>query len=217
MVQDAERAPADAVRFSSNQHGCLWGRCDYIVAIDNLATRPFVREDGSQYHVTEFGVPILSPRRNLATYRMFSQPASSSGVSAAWCAWVCGCSPILLAGMDCYTVGTYWHFKKARSTGNGAKLVNHFNRWRSLVKVAPGIQLRVMSGPLAEIFPPWDAEQPTAPSTPREVLDKAARGCSAKVLKDWVIPPQKYRVGEIIELTQTEYNSGLQQKKIAKI
>lgn len=220
MIEDAERAPEDCVKISANQHGCLWKKCDFIVSIDNLARRPLEREDKSTYLLRDFNTPIISPRRDLATYRMFKQPTSSSGVSAAWCAWVMGCAPILLAGMSLYKEGkkaVYWHNKEAKSSGVLIPITNHFNRWEMMVREAGMIQLRVMSGPLLERYPAYDPNEPPPAPPARELIEKAIGGVRVKVIaKEWKLPPDLYKRDQIVEVSDGEARSGFFQKVITR-
>lgn len=219
MIEQAQRAPANCVLFSANQHGALWRKCDFVVSIDNLAQKKLAREDGSQYQLRELtgDTPIISPRRNLADIRLMAQPTSSSGVTAAYCAWIMGCAPIILAGMDCYTSGVYWHFKKAVSTGARMTLANHFNRWRALTKAAPGIEVRAMGEPLSQLFALYSADETGIKLPDRPSIEKAACGFRARIVKTWEITPQKYRVGDEVELTETEFKAGILNKRIVKI
>ena len=139
--EQLKSCPADALYISANQHGCFLRRCDYVYCADAVEERINLRESG---------VPIISPRPS-ADYQISEQRFSGSGAMAAYCAWLMGCAPILLVGMDCYQGGTYFHDASAESVGKRIPLHRHLARWAPLVALA-GNNFRVFSGPLVGLF-----------------------------------------------------------------
>jgi hypothetical protein len=201
------RAPAGAVVLSANQHGALLTKCDYIVACDNKPGRRYVAPHGL-VDLRGFGVPVISPRAEMADYRIFKVPVNSSGCMAAWAAWVMGCAPICLAGMDLYLgKATYFHSPKAKSTGTHVPEDTHAGRWRMLQAAIPGAMLRSLGGPLVGVLPAYDpAEPPAPPPTVIEVLAQA-RGTMAKILN----------TGQIVEVGAVELAAGLRRRSMVKV
>jgi hypothetical protein len=158
-------APADAVAFSANRHGCLLRPCDYIVACDEWGTKRKAKmADGVERSIREWGAPVVSVRRVDADIRIFERPIASSGATGAWVAWVMGCAPILLCGMDCYIGKAYFHDAKAQTTGRHVPESSHVARWSALPKFAPDGMFRVLgNGPLTRLFPVYDPAEPVRP------------------------------------------------------
>lgn len=185
---NAVRAPADAIVFSANQHGCILraGKCDYIVACDEFGTRDQKRFDygGRKVTLRDFGVPIVSPRRIDADIMMFKIPIHETGPTAGWVAWLMGCAPILLTGMDCYVGGTYFHNPKALSTGTHVPESTHVGRWHELKQKAPDGMFRILGcPPLKGVFPEYNpSERVTMPARPLVVPE--ASGKRVRLQKD---------------------------------
>lgn len=174
-------APEGALLISANQHGCLLTKCDYLVACDNKPGRRYVSPQGL-VDLRQFGVPIISPRESMADYRLFSSPVNSSGCIAAWCAWIMGCAPICLAGMDLYLgKATYFHSPKAQSTGLHLPVGSHANKWVALSNNAPGAMLRPLGGPLVGAFPQYSPSEEVVPLPSREEIMSRVVGRLAKV------------------------------------
>lgn len=214
LPKDLERAPRDCVYISANQHGCFLRTCDYIVAIDSWFKKDFKTPQGTTMRMRDFGVPVISVRREDADIRMFEKPTSNSGVSAAWVAWVMGCAPILIGGMDCYTGGTYFHDPKAQSSGRSVHLTQHLGRWAKLPQVAPDGMFRVMSGPLVGLFPAYDpAEAVRSPARPSAI--KGTRGTVVRLNKRILLGHAQVGPGEY-ELSDGELRRAYLEKAIEK-
>lgn len=176
LPEQMKRVPAGAVLLSANQHGCLLTKCDYMVVCDDKTRPTFKNLEGKLFALRELGVPVISPRRTMADYLIERRlPVNNSGAVAAWAAWIMGCAPILLAGMDCYVGATYWHDAKGRSTGRCVPQSTHLTKWRMLELETPGAMLRTLGGPLATLFPSYDpAEVVTAWPARETVLRRAS-------------------------------------------
>lgn len=158
LPEQVNRAPSGSVLISANEHGAKLGvGIDYIVGVD--------RHVLDEKHLRAFGVPLIAPH-NWADYRIAKQHHPSAGITTAWALWVMGCAPILLAGMDLYRGGTYWHKPDARSTGNTVKLGRHIDRWLALKNACGGVlsPFRAMGGPLLDFFPRYDPSERVTPS-----------------------------------------------------
>lgn len=194
LPEQIKLAPAGAVHLGANEHACKLGiRCDYIVCVDEV-----------QEKVKPWGVPIISNRR-WADYRMFKQPVTNSGACAAFCAWVMGCAPIVLVGMDCYVGGTYCHDPKARSSGNAVSLQGHLGRWERLKGMLPRAAIRSAGGPTQGVFPAYNpAETAFTIPTVAEVLRQCS-GVLVDITKRIEFGPHVYAAGErAVELSEAE-------------
>lgn len=197
LPKQAARAPEGCVYISANQHGCLLRACDYIVVCDDKPRAQFIGAGGQMVTIKSFGVPVISPRPSIAEYLMPKAPHNNSGVTAAWAAWVLGCAPILLAGMDCYRGAVYWHAPKAQSTGQHLQLSNHLVKWRTLASKFPQMMLRSMGGPLADVFPAYDPAEPVTGAPPGPDEFDAHK---VMIVRAW----RRFRPGQIVELTKAE-------------
>jgi hypothetical protein len=198
--------PNGTIRLSANQHGCLLTRCDYIVAVDgHINAERFKRQDGSEYGIRDFGVPIIAPKA-WADYRIFNQVLPSSGVMAAWLAWIMGCAPIVLAGIDLYDGGTYFHDVKAESTGHRLAADQHLERWAKLKLIAEGAAFRAMGGRLLELFPRFRRGERVEFSVPDSAkLRTAVSGVEVEFKFDWeASKSEAFKAGMIVELTSAE-------------
>lgn len=188
-----DRAPDGAVFFSVNEHGCMLVECDYAVYLDG-AVGPRLRE---------FDVVRISQHRNDTEYRLieFTNPGNSS-ILAAWVAYMLGCNPIVLCGMDCYVGATYWHSPGADSPGKHITTDAHLARWRKHAAgmLAPA-NVRAMAGPLVDIFGQYDPlevlpprEIPEIPAAP----ERAAKldGVLIRITRGVVINSETYSPGE---------------------
>lgn len=218
MPEQVARAPANAVFISCNQHGAIFRKCDYIVATDSIEDKLFKTLAGHTLRLREFGIPVISVRRPLADYRIFKSPVNSTGVIGAWCAWVMGCAPILLMGMDCYGGGaTYYHDKAARSSGNSQTVAHHLDKWRQLIPQVPGAMIRAMGGPLEKVFMPYDPDEVALPPAAFDVIRPRVKGERVRVVKGWKLPPWTFAVGEEIEVNHGELTRGLREKAIKRL
>jgi hypothetical protein len=146
----------------------------------------------------------------MADYLIPRPVHNNSGVVAAWVAWVMGCAPILLAGMDCYRGACYWHAPKAQSTGQHLQLSNHMVKWQTLAMKCPRAMLRSMGGPLSDVFPAFDPTEPVIGGPPEmDELDVH----KAKVVRAW----RRFRPGQIVELTLAELKDGLKSRALARL
>lgn len=219
LPEQTARAPGNAVFISANQHGCLLRACDFIVAADSTEEQKTWIVDGRKLGLRDHGAPIVSMRRNIADYRIFKPPINNSGVLAAWVAWVMGCAPILLAGMDCYVGGVYHHSPKAQSSGRLQPLSNHLDKWRALMPHVPGAMVRTMGGTLAihKVFPLYDPEEAVPAPAPREAILPHVAGARVRVVKAWPLPPYRFEPGEEIEVSHGELVRGLREKRIQRL
>lgn len=213
MPEQAARAPEASVQISVNQHGCLLRKCDYIVACDDKPGKRFAGPNGL-VDLKSFGVPIISPRSSMADYRMFERPTpNNSGIIASWIAWLMGCCPILLAGMDCFAGGvTYWHTPNAQSSGRGLMVDRHVQKWRFLREKLPEAGIRLMGdGPLRELFKVYDRAEVLTPVWPDPaVIASQVAGKRVRVVKPW----RKYPAGIELQVGTAELEEGKREGKL---
>lgn len=188
-LNEIEACPQDTVWFSVNDHGLrARGICDYIAALDPIAEELKGR-----------GAPVLSTRRS-ADVLAFELRCANSGIFAAWCAWVMGCAPIVPIGIECYTGGTYAHDLRAESAGRRFTLEQHLDRWAMLGRIAPGVMVRPVGGPLLRMFPRYDPAEPAAPIADAETLRRAAIGETLRFTRRH----EEFAKGEVERFSKTE-------------
>lgn len=110
----------------------------------------------------KYSVPVLC-RHQWADYRIFDKSIPNSAALAAWAAYVMGCNPIIISGVECYQGNTYPHNKKLHTAGHNLTLKEQLQRWDRMSIECYGANFRVISGPLLEIFNKYD---------PKEYLDR---------------------------------------------
>lgn len=141
--------PADAVAISVNEHGLKLSRCDYAVALDDVAR---AKMDAANTCGAEY-----IGRHAWAHWKLveFWDPGLS-GPLACWVAAVLGCLPVVVTGADCYQGGTYWWDADANSSGRGWPLDQSMRTWQSLRRHCPGAVFRALGGPLEREFGRYD-------------------------------------------------------------
>lgn len=170
LPKDFKQCPKGAVLISGNYHGCIMTRCDYVVSIEHM--------DETHAKLREYETPIVSPHRD-ADYRIDYESVRTSGMEAARTAWILGCAPIVLGGMDLYQ-GAVEHFHRPERKhtygrdGPGPhqprKLPKQLDAWRAMRDRLVGSMFRVVSGPLSEVFPRYRPHEARAPvATPNMI------------------------------------------------
>lgn len=144
LLRDLKQVPFDAILIGVNQHAMLMN-LDYLVFQDE-EIYPVVKETDA---------PLVTHHRHLANiYSGICPDFGLSGGTAVWVADYLGAKEIIVAGMDSYTGDrTYWHSKP----GQGLPKLgdNCTDVWKKVhdYMARPDI-VRVVSGPLTEIFKP---------------------------------------------------------------
>ena len=164
LPEQFKRAPK-GYKFSINQHGVILTTCDVALALD----RPPV------FHIRQAqpGIPVMHPRNDLADIQLTEfWHAGNSTMSAIWVADYMGFGLIIPMGIDMYSGGTYWWDTERHVSGCGASAEAHIDSWAKVKKNVPGWRkIRVMGGPLTEIFPLYDPTE-GIPDVPSEPLPK---------------------------------------------
>lgn len=185
---------SEAIYFSANAHGLEHWHCHYAVCLDMIEDR-----------MRKFPVPLVSPRR-FAEVRIFEQPCNQSGMMAAYVAWAMGCTPILLAGCDCYQGGVYEENPKAKSSGTSSALNVHLKKWGALRDMLAGGDLRSLGGILAKagVLPLHDSGIPgRGPPHPKRILKQVA-GVVVEFRRPVKLRPIEYLRGDVAELSANE-------------
>jgi hypothetical protein len=158
----------DALLVSVNAHGCLLGVAQHkgkdLLAVRRELVQREPRLVRCDYacHLDDFGfwemstdvkrVSMLYP----ADVKMLEHPrgTGSSGMVAAWFAYMVGCAPVILCGMDCYGRGSYWHSPKFTATsGLSSPPAHHVREWaEKLPTFMPQQIVRAAGGPLVDVF-----------------------------------------------------------------
>lgn len=186
--------PGEAIYISANHHGAELWPCDYIVCLDMIEPK-----------LRTYGVPLVCPR-TFADVRMIHQPANQSGMVGAYLAWVLGCSPILLCGMDLFQGGTYESNPKAPSSGLRVPLPSHVERWGKLGARCVGADIRSMGGPLVDagVFPLHDPALPGAPAAPAAEILGDVGGWVLEPTRDFASKAWAYERGKRYEVAEYE-------------
>jgi hypothetical protein len=201
-LNEIAACPEGAVWFSVNDHGLrARATCDYICALDPIAEELKGR-----------GAPVLSTQRS-ADVRAFEMRCANSAIFAAWCAWVMGCAPIVVIGVECYAGKTYAHDPDAESAGRLFTVAQHLDRWQMLTRIAPGLMLRPVGGPLLQIFPRHQPSENAAPSADLAIVRAAAAGVRLQMRFRY----EGYKQGERVELSEAEARRFIAARAAARI
>jgi len=143
-LDDLKKAPSDAVIFGINHHATQFVDCDYIVFND----KPMAEL------VKDFKGVKLSIHEHLSEYDLRMGPRlGNSSSQACWAAWLMGCDPIILAGIDCYTgKKIYCHDYEDHQLPKIWPLQNYLNSWIVAKDACPGVDFFALSGPLVYLF-----------------------------------------------------------------
>ena len=165
--------PEDAAWFSVNEHGLLArpGGIDYIAALDK-----------KNEVLKGRGAPVISIRR-FADILVFEKRLPNSAALAAFAAWAMGCAPIVLIGVECYAGATYAHAPDAESSGHHITPAQHLARWKLLERIAPGAMIRPAGGPLLELWPRYDANEPCTPLADLATIRAATEGATVRFVR----------------------------------
>lgn len=189
----AEVEHLQPLRISANGHGCRLQRDlglrmpEYIVAVDDRH-----RSTGEPMEpiLRQWGVTIIG-RQAWADIRLpdalLRGITANAGMWAIAVAAVLGGAPILVAGIDCYQGPTYWHDAEAESCSRGRPLEDFLDRMRALRAAIDPAPVRVLGGPLGEVWPEWSAEECLGQHEPAYALieraEQAWRGVRLRIVR----------------------------------
>lgn len=154
---DMERLPNGCLLIAVNHHARLLCQPDYMVYNDTPDTDPLLKEAVKAKDVTLVSPdPTSDIKFDTDVWTGFY-----SSNTAAWFALWMGCDPVILCGMDCYQGDNkYFHDYSHDVPSFHYPLDDHLRPWiedghRRLPHVE---RLRVMSGPLARVFPLYEGK-----------------------------------------------------------
>jgi ubiquinone/menaquinone biosynthesis C-methylase UbiE len=171
-----------ALRISANEHGCLWGPCDYVSAMDDIADK-----------VRAFGIPVIGRDPNTCDY--LAQPFPNvrwTGTQAVYHAYVMGAHLVLLAGMDLYQ-----DLPEGTPGGRRTPLETHLEAWQVIKDTLP-VPVRALGGPLVDVFGLYDpAEVVPAPGVlPRIEPVNTVETCLVRTLAGGALLGRRYVAGQ---------------------
>lgn len=192
--EDYKTVPYDAIYYSANDHGCKVVPCNYLVCCDDIGDRAHGHD-----------IPVIC-RFPWADYRLYDIPLPNSGAMASWAAWVMGCEPIIIIGVECFTGKTYADNLEAPSSGFFKSKAEHLKRWSRLKDLCPNASFRPVSGPLLDIFPkyePSDLRQQYR-NDGRDFVESRCRGTRVEVMQDCTLNGRTYIAGTVREVDDIE-------------
>lgn len=201
LATDIAQVDAD-VWISANQHGAALRPVDYVVAMDNLHTiQRVLMLDIIRKHTD---APIIGPW-HWCDYGITNYPLAPrlmfTGIVAHWLAGMMGGHPVILAGYDCYG-------GKHRTFAHHKEYVPHM----------ANTQVRVVSGPLQEVWPAYDPEEVLPEFVVPDDLDiEREHGVTVKVIKPVPIRGIEYPVGTVLRVPRAEIWRQLKHRSLAEI
>jgi|GEM_PF-2705633 len=201
LADDIARVEAD-IWISANQHGAALRPVDYVVAMDNLHT---VHKDPMRGIIRQFtDAPIIGPW-HWCDYGITNYPLAPrlmfTGVVAQWVASMLGAHPVIMAGYGCYG-GTH------RTLGQHKEYAQFL-----------GCAVRVVSGPLLDVWPAYDAEEVLPQYVAPSVFDfkEVEHGITIKVIKPVEIRGVEYPVGTVLRIPKAEVWRQLKHRSLMEV
>lgn len=201
LAADITQVEAD-VWISANQHGAALRPVDYVVAMDNLHTiQRVLMLDIIREHTD---APIIGPW-HWCDYGITNYPLAPrlmfTGIVAHWLAGMMGGHPVILAGYDCYG-------GKHRTFAHHKEYVQHM----------ANTQVRVVSGPLQEVWPAYDPDEVLPQYVVPDDLDiEREHGVTVKVIKPVPIRGIEYPVGTVLRVPRAEIWRQLKHRSLAEV
>lgn len=188
LHDEMSRAPA-GIRISANEHGCRWGRCDYIAALDDIPEK-----------VRGFGLPVIGRMPLTVDYLADELPGCRwTGTQAVYFAAVMGARLIVLAGMDLYQ-----DLPPGAPGGAETPLATHLEAWQNLKNAIP-VPVRALGGPLVDLFGRYDpAETLPLPVLMPRPAPPASGHVRVRSLVNGELLARRYRMDEIFEIRPDE-------------
>ncbi len=201
---------------SANQHGFYQGhyKVDFIVNVDKLHCAKRVKMED---FLRPYGVPIIN-QHTWADYRLIEwRFAANTGITAIAVASLLGCWPVVVVGCDLFGTGrTYFHdpdhADRTPRPKTGAPSHYAKQRIKDLQRWSGDYPIRPVSGPLAEFFPPWRADEefktPKPVSYRTDMMKRTVKTYRAKIAHTHR-PNDRLNTGETIQLSLAEAKPGL--------
>lgn len=191
-LTDVPLCPQNGIFISANDHGLLQRDCDYIAACEDLGIRLFQWER-----------PIIASWSR-ADIRVFEVPLPNSAALGAWAAYVMGCAPVVIAGVECYQGKTYPQDPDLRTSGHKLTLKEHLLHWQKLDLLAPRGIFRAISGPLLSIFPRYSSAEFCLPKTDKDELIRRVSGSFVRFFQGQTLGDRTYPRGIPVQVSQIE-------------
>lgn len=201
LASDVEKVKAD-VWISANEHGAKLRPVDYVLAMDNIHTVLRVPMEGHIRPHTK--APIIGPWHwcdyDLSTYPL-SPKMLLSGVIASWAAYLMGAHPVIMAGFDCY--------------GGMGRAVGHHKSYVPHVKA----QVRVVSGPLLELYKQYDPAEKFAPYVAPDVFGELdiKHGVRVRVIKPVEIRGRTWPIGTVLTAPRQEVWRQIKHRSLVEV
>lgn len=120
----------------------------------------------------EFGVPIIT-RHYWGDFRLADwELQGNSGLMSIAVAAILGGGPIYPIGFDNFKEGTYWYDPHAKNISKHVSPVVYKQKVLRLAEQLFGTQVRPVSGPLLEVFKPFDPKVSDHPYMQPRILQK---------------------------------------------
>ena len=150
LPEDIKHLPKRCVMIAVNYHALKLCKVDFMVYNDFPESDPILLDAVRNF----YGVRVSPDKSSDIQFDVPVWTGFYSSNTAAWFGLWMGCNPVILCGMDCYQgERAYFHEYEDKEHFH-YPLEHHIRPWREDAKnMMPDWQrIRVMSGPLNEIF-----------------------------------------------------------------
>lgn len=177
----------DCLIVSANEHAIRAGlKPDYAVVNDNIHSTLKVHQEPRMRKLMP-DTKLLS-RHWWADYRSPNLLPCNSGLKAILYAAILGANPVVVIGIQHYRTGLYFHEAEGHDARgknpNLAREMGHFTKQTTdMRKLLGGVPIRAVSGPLAQVWAPWDPEESFAPRPLSELERNAVDALPARYLR----------------------------------
>lgn len=216
-----------ALRISANEHGARLGPVDWCVFGDRThqITREPMVERIRRHHAGPMVTQqfLAEPEPGVVRLHNWAQwgvPANSGHMAVLW-AWLLGCRPIVVCGIEHYSGGTYHHDPRAKSAGHYKKAGHYDGIFKTLFFRLQPCMVRAVSGPLAKIVGTYDPKEPVPrlPVPGRWQAYWAQEFGLYRVLQTHALTrvgPQQFKAGDVVRLSGWEAREGLKYEWLVK-
>lgn len=157
LQQDVKRLPRGSILIAVNYHAMMIGlRPEYMVYNDDPQSDPLLWQAAKDFD----GIRVSPDPSSDVVFDVDVWTGFYSSNTATWLALWMGCEPVILCGMDCYQGDrVYCHPSDRDVPVFHYPLEDHLRPWyeEGVHKLPHVERVRVMSGPLQRVFPPYEA------------------------------------------------------------
>ncbi len=157
LPKDLARLPADCALIAVNHHAFRLCQPDFVVFMDDPLKVPELFQTLKDHAGVTKVCPFSMSDIVLPKHEWWDGGFSST--LATWFALWMGFNPVILCGMDLYQGKDKYFYEREGFYHPvfDAPIENHLRAWRKAYAHCPNPQnIRVMSGPLAEVFTPYE-------------------------------------------------------------